>query len=266
MGTGSFHACLLLASRLLRTLLLPQLGIDGGTAAAEVAPSAANARLMQLPGSFLGIENFFWIPQALGLPEDASLEQLAEAGQRHCGMSEAQLRERAQGEATLTRWCFGAAFAHALLHEGFGVGLTERRIRFANSAVLDEAGGQHIEFEWALGAALVLLSQRAQQRSSPPSEHIDGMRVQAGDSGWARYWALGSTPGAAALLRLLALTLLLLAAGWAACVWLRRRRRAAGCGAAFSLTPKPALRAAAMGASASISTAAPHGSSSKKSL
>lgn len=109
-------------------------------------------------------------PQALGLPERATLDDLATATRHFCARpwaatladlgSSSEGASDSAGDAAAAelhhRWCFGGVLVHALLADVFGVP-GERRIAFAN--VLRQQDGREVGVDWALGAVVTLALQ-----------------------------------------------------------------------------------------------------------
>ncbi|GAX79731.1 hypothetical protein CEUSTIGMA_g7172.t1 [Chlamydomonas eustigma] len=94
-------------------------------------------------GTFLAVENLFWTAKALGLHSEATLQELHDAGQRHCSHHWSSLHAQFSGHVPdqfLTRYCFGAAYVFALLHIGLGFGLEDRILRFTNTLKVQRKG------------------------------------------------------------------------------------------------------------------------------
>mmetsp|Transcript_15444 Transcript_15444/g.41803 ORF Transcript_15444/g.41803 Transcript_15444/m.41803 type:complete len:288 (+) Transcript_15444:803-1666(+) len=86
--------------------------------------------------NFLAIENFFWTARALGLGPTATLAEVQKAGQEHCALPWSDLHHSFAGHVPhkfITRYCFGAAYVVALLHDRLGVGQHDRCLHFTNS-------------------------------------------------------------------------------------------------------------------------------------
>ena len=110
-------------------------------------------------GEMLATENFFYTARFLGLPERATIQELADAGERVCGAEWTRLKEAhlkdpaasedetfAEDESSLARYCFSASLAVAQLT--FGLKLPNvAKIRFSNAV-----GGKAVD--WAMGAAI----------------------------------------------------------------------------------------------------------------
>ena len=110
-------------------------------------------------GEMLATENFFYTARFLGLPERATIQELADAGERVCGAEWSRLKEVhlkdqaasedetfAEDESSLARYCFSASLAVAQL--SFGLKLPNvAKIRFSNAV-----GGKAVD--WAMGAAI----------------------------------------------------------------------------------------------------------------
>ena len=60
---------------------------------------------------FLAVENLYWTAKVLGLHQEATLQELYDAGGRHCSIHWASLHAQFSGHVPdqfLTRYCFGA--------------------------------------------------------------------------------------------------------------------------------------------------------------
>eukprot|EP00951_Prasinocladus_malaysianus_P010880 scaffold80177_cov41-Prasinocladus_malaysianus.AAC.1 len=87
-------------------------------------------------GPILATENFFYTAQMLGLPEQATVEDFAKAGERYCSTSWDEIQRRYLGKKTvkeLLKYCFSTAHIVALLTDGLGVDPKEQRVRFSNT-------------------------------------------------------------------------------------------------------------------------------------
>jgi len=123
---------------------------------ASVHCSVAGVPMPPLSGRFLAIENFFWTAKALGLHEQASLQELYDAGTRYCSRHWSSLHAEFSGhipEQFLLRYCFGAAYIFTLLHAGFGIALDERSLLFTNT--LRNRQGGEVNLNWITGAFIV---------------------------------------------------------------------------------------------------------------
>ncbi|KAJ9508713.1 hypothetical protein QJQ45_028007, partial [Haematococcus lacustris] len=96
---------------------------------------------------FLAIENLYWTARALGLGPDASLHELQAAGQQYCAKPWEELHTTFAGHVPdqfITRYCFGAAYVYALLHERLGLPLHERGVlQFTNTVKRRHGRKQH---------------------------------------------------------------------------------------------------------------------------
>lgn len=115
-------------------------------------------------GEMLATENFFYTARFLGLPERATIAQMAGAGERVCGAEWRSLvaahlganKRVARGEgddetfeedeASLARYCFSSSLIVAALSHGLKLP-PRAKIRFSNSV-----GG--VAVDWAMGAAI----------------------------------------------------------------------------------------------------------------
>jgi len=93
---------------------------------AVTLPYSSKERLHASPHA--RAQNLFWTARALGLPSNATLAEVVDAGHAHCSLPWATLNHGFGGHvprAFLTRYCFGAAYLVALLHDrrvgGLGV-------------------------------------------------------------------------------------------------------------------------------------------------
>ena len=120
-----------------------------------------------IEGEMLATENFFYTARFLGLPERATIAQMAGAGERVCRYEGAEWRSlvaahlgankraaRGEGddetfeedEASLARYCFSSSLIVAALSHGLKLP-PQATIRFSNSV-----GG--VAVDWAMGAAI----------------------------------------------------------------------------------------------------------------
>ena len=100
------------------------------------------------------LQNLFWTARALGIQPHATLAELREAGRTHCTLPWSELHLRFGGHVPLpfvTRYCFGAAYVFALMHERLGVGLHERVLHVTNT--IGRPTRAKMEEAAALGAA-----------------------------------------------------------------------------------------------------------------
>ena len=114
-------------------------------------------------GEMLATENFFYTARFLGLPERATIAQMAGAGERVCGAEWRSLvaahlganrAARGEGEdetfeedeSSLARYCFSSSLIVAALSHGLKLP-AQAKIRFSNSV-----GGKAVD--WAMGAAI----------------------------------------------------------------------------------------------------------------
>lgn len=81
-------------------------------------------------------QNLFWTVRAVGLPPTATLAELREGGITHCSRSWVSLHSAFAGHVPdqfITRYCFGAAYVYALLHDVLALPLDERIFLFTNT-------------------------------------------------------------------------------------------------------------------------------------
>eukprot|EP00798_Chlamydomonas_sp_ICE-L_P014093 gene14093-20046_t len=96
-------------------------------------------RLPPLSGSFVAMENFFWTAKALGMHNEATLQELHDAGHRYCSRHWSSLHAEFSGhipDQYLTRYCFASAYIFSLLHQ-------------------DANSGSDVGMSWVVGAMLV---------------------------------------------------------------------------------------------------------------
>ena len=83
-----------------------------------------------------------------GLPDTTTIAALAAAGNTYCSLSWVQVVTQYTDPSTtpfLNTYCFNAAYIAALLQRGYGFGVTDTSLTFAQSVAGVDAG-------WALGA------------------------------------------------------------------------------------------------------------------
>jgi len=133
-------------------------------------------------GEMLATENFFYTARFLGLPERATIQELADAGERVCGAEWSRLKDVhlkdpassedetfAEDESSLARYCFSASLAVAQL--SFGLKLPNvAKIRFSN-AVWGKA------VDWAMGAAIAPVAILAADANPLPVDGGAGARA-----------------------------------------------------------------------------------------
>ncbi|XP_021892565.1 probable apyrase 6 isoform X2 [Carica papaya] len=92
-------------------------------------------------------ENFFYISEYFGLVPSASLFELVAAGKHYCEDNWDDLKNLHRGvdDLDLVRYCFSSAYMVALLHDGLGLPMHEKRIGFSN-----HTGATALD--WTLGA------------------------------------------------------------------------------------------------------------------
>ncbi|MCL7049762.1 hypothetical protein MKW94_008141 [Papaver nudicaule] len=106
--------------------------------------------LPELRGKPVLPENFFYISEFFGLVPKTSLTELESAGRHYCDDDWEKLKDEHQGidELDLLRYCFSSAYIVALLHDGLGIPMNDKRIGFAN-----QAGS--VPLDWTLGAFIL---------------------------------------------------------------------------------------------------------------
>jgi hypothetical protein len=133
----------------------------GGQAGAA-STHDSNCRLSPA-GELLAIENFAYTARALSVPAVASLAEFAAAARAFCSRPwpqtlQAHSHEPEQQQHYLWRYCFGSAFAWTLLHQVLQIG-EGQRLHFTNA--LTRADGAELGLDWALGAAVLQLSNNS---------------------------------------------------------------------------------------------------------
>lgn len=117
---------------------------------------------MLLAGELLAIENFAYTARALSLPVVSSLGEFAAAARQFCSRPWPQtLQEHSAAggdQRFLWRYCFGSAFAWTLLHQVLRIS-EGQRLTFTNA--LTRADGAELGLDWALGAAVLQLSNNS---------------------------------------------------------------------------------------------------------
>ena len=124
-------------------------------------------------GEMLATENFFYTARFLGLPERATIAQMAGAGERVCGAEWRSLvaahlganrAARGEGEdetfeedeSSLARYCFSSSLIVAALSHGLKLP-AQAKIRFSNSV-----GGKAVD--WAMGAAIAFTAAAVERK------------------------------------------------------------------------------------------------------
>ncbi|XP_078444294.1 putative apyrase 6 isoform X2 [Wolffia australiana] len=104
-----------------------------------------------LHGRFLATENFFFTSKFFRLGRKAILLDFIAAGERFCGQDWMRLKRKyySMDEDDLPRYCFSSAYIVALLHDGLGVSLDDKRIMYTNKV-------GNVPLDWALGSFLLL--------------------------------------------------------------------------------------------------------------
>ncbi|KAA6427188.1 MAG: hypothetical protein FRX49_02945 [Trebouxia sp. A1-2] len=165
VGSGNFEECRAIAK-----------GLIAGQCQDELCP-IGDSMPVELQGPFIAMENFHYTAQFLGLPVQPTLEEIAAAGQHHCALAWPALQQRHGTNVSaehLLHFCFSAAYIVALLHDGFKLGMQERRLRFTN--YVEDPQGNSMDIDWTLGAVVVqtaLMQSPASDRRSflQPYDH-----------------------------------------------------------------------------------------------
>ncbi|KAI3971234.1 hypothetical protein MKW92_045876 [Papaver armeniacum] len=124
--------------------------------------------LPELRGKPVLPENFFYISEFFGLVPKTTLTELESAGRHYCDDDWEKLKDEHQGidELDLLRYCFSSAYIVALLHDGLGIPMNDKRIGFAN-----QAGG--VPLDWTLGA--FILQTVVEPLKESELEKLDGV-------------------------------------------------------------------------------------------
>lgn len=124
--------------------------------------------LPELRGKPVPPENFFYISEFFGLVPKTTLTELESAGRHYCDDDWEKLKDEHQGidELDLLRYCFSSAYIVALLHDGLGIPMNDKRIGFAN-----QAGG--VPLDWTLGA--FILQTVVEPLKESELEKLDGV-------------------------------------------------------------------------------------------
>ncbi|WOK96760.1 hypothetical protein Cni_G05467 [Canna indica] len=101
----------------------------------------------------LASEKFFYISELFGMTPKTSLLDVEAAGRHYCEDQWVSLKEEHFGidETELLKYCFSSAFMVALLHDGLGIPLEEKRIGFA-----DPTGSSPLD--WTLGVFILQMA------------------------------------------------------------------------------------------------------------
>ncbi|KAL3136987.1 hypothetical protein ABBQ32_006584 [Trebouxia sp. C0010 RCD-2024] len=157
IGSGNFEECRAIAK-----------GLIAGQCQEELCP-IGDSMPVELQGPFIAMENFHYTAQFLGLPVQPTLDEIAVAGQRHCALAWPALQQTHGTNVSadhLLHFCFSAAYIVALLHDGFKLGMHERRLRFTN--YVEDPQGRSTDIDWTLGAVVV---QAALAQASSADRH-----------------------------------------------------------------------------------------------
>lgn len=104
----------------------------------------------ELQGVPLARHDFFYISELFGVIPRAALLNVEAAGRHYCEDHWARLKEEHVGidEMDLLKYCFSSAYIVALLHDGLGIPMDDKRIGFADPTV-------STPFDWTLGAFIL---------------------------------------------------------------------------------------------------------------
>lgn len=108
----------------------------------------------KMKGKFFATENLFYTSQFFGLLPKATLVDIQNAGQHFCKEDWTKLQEKHKGipEDDLLKYCFSSAYIVALLHDSFGLAMSDDRVMFTNQV-------GKISIDWALGALIVKIKE-----------------------------------------------------------------------------------------------------------
>eukprot|EP00884_Botryococcus_braunii_P020664 jgi/Botrbrau1/7281/Bobra.0318s0018.1 len=191
-GGGMFSTCRNMASSLIRR------GIKLCTALLHC--SSGEALPLAFSGHWIALENFHHTASFLGLAREPTLSEVVQAGERHCASPFHSLQAaHPVGRSDLLRYCFGAAYIVALLHDGFGVGMEDRQIAYTGKVQSPE--GVEISLDWTLGAAVMQMTGPHNRNSL---RHGFSLRKPLG--GWPAFFLMLVASLAAALLLYLRIT------------------------------------------------------------
>ncbi|XP_065867304.1 probable apyrase 6 [Euphorbia lathyris] len=140
-SAGNFTACKLEASALLKSRQEECIHPP-----CKIIPSF----LLELQGKPASQESLFFTSEFFGLVHRSTLFELEAAGKQYCGADWDKLKSKHHGtdDLDLLRYCFSSAYMVALLHDGLGIPMNDRRIGLANDT-------ESSRLDWTLGAFLV---------------------------------------------------------------------------------------------------------------
>ncbi|KAL7202914.1 hypothetical protein ACSBR1_034383 [Camellia fascicularis] len=109
-----------------------------------------SSSLVELQSRLVPPDKFFFISEFFGLAPTATLSELEAAGHHYCEDDWYQLKRKyhSTDDLDLLRYCFSSAYVVALLHDSFGIPMTDKRIRFGNQVGV-------IPVDWTLGAFIL---------------------------------------------------------------------------------------------------------------
>ncbi|KAI8022260.1 putative apyrase 6 [Camellia lanceoleosa] len=109
-----------------------------------------SSSLVELQSRLVPPDKFFFISEFFGLAPTATLSELEAAGHHYCEDDWYQLKRKyhSTDDLDLLRYCFSSAYVVALLHDSFGIPMTDKRIRFGNQIGV-------IPVDWTLGAFIL---------------------------------------------------------------------------------------------------------------
>ncbi|XP_052184937.1 probable apyrase 6 isoform X1 [Diospyros lotus] len=110
-----------------------------------------SSNLLELQGKPVPPDKFYFISEFFGLVPRASLSELEVAGHHYCEDDWNKLKNQYHNvdDLNLSRYCFSSAYVVVLLHDSFGIPMTDKRIGFANDTNADPAP------DWTLGAFIL---------------------------------------------------------------------------------------------------------------
>ncbi|XP_047090611.1 probable apyrase 6 [Lolium rigidum] len=121
----------------------------------------------ELRGHFLATENFYFTSKFFGLEQSSSLSDFTLAGEQVCNKDLSTLRQEYlnHSDEDFSRYCFSSAYIVALLHDGLGVPLDDKRIEYSN-----QVGDTQVE--WALGAFITNTRSTILGPSGAPARRV----------------------------------------------------------------------------------------------
>ncbi|WCJ41556.1 GDA1/CD39 nucleoside phosphatase family protein [Euphorbia peplus] len=140
-SAGNFTACKLEALALLKSRQE-----ECTNPPCKIIPSF----LLELQGKPASQQSLFFTSEIFGLVHRSSLSELEAAGKQYCGADWDELKSKHHGtdDLDLLRYCFSSAYMVALLHDGLGIPMNDKRVGLENDT-------ESSRIDWTLGAFLV---------------------------------------------------------------------------------------------------------------